>query len=126
MTIKGAATSGESILRPSPTYPTAKGVVILTIQGIDRRSTIVHEFGHILGLQHEHDHPDSYAQAIQPRRHYSKTPKERFHYFIYRPFDEVSVMNYCYMDEKNGDTGLSQGDIEQIKILYERSKLYRK
>lgn len=125
ITLRGASTSGESIIIPSPTYPKAKGVVILTAQGVDRRSTIVHEFAHILGLQHEHDHPDSYAQATQRCVHYSKKPIKRESYLIYTPFDEESVMNYCHIDGSDSDIGLSQGDLEHIKILYERSKLYK-
>ena len=39
-------------------------ILDLTEKGIDIQFTVVHEFGHVLGLYHEHQHPD-YIEVME-------------------------------------------------------------
>lgn len=121
LTVKGSATVGYGLLAPSPNYKSARAAVLFTASGIKNDSTIVHEFGHILGLKHEHLHPDAKAQAQSWCSHYtSKT--DRYYYNMYTSFDEESVMNYCRM-QWDSKVGLSQGDVEHIRALYNYSSI---
>jgi len=81
----------------------------------------VHEFGHILGLLHEHEHPDAKEQSQSWCLHYKKNV-ERQKYYMYTPFDEDSVMNYCTA-LRDSSSGLSPGDVEHIRELYKYSTI---
>lgn len=119
----GIANMGPSFVYPIKDIPSAKGVVALSSRGI-QRSTISHEFGHVLGLFHEQDHPDAYQKAEDRCRFYSKEAEERKHYRIYTDFDEESVMNYCRIQKLDGSSvGLSEGDINHIRLLYKSSSI---
>ncbi len=69
--------------------------------------TALHEFGHALGLRHEHAHEAStcsWEEALDP------FPYDGESIFTY---DATSVMNYC-----SGANKLSNGDIRALHTLY--------
>lgn len=122
----GIANVGPGFVYPVPEIKSAKGIVALSARGI-QRSTVSHEFGHVLGLLHEQDHPDAYKKAEDHCRYYSKEEKERKNFHIYSDFDEVSVMNYCRIHKLDGaNVGLSDGDINHIRMLYKDSTIRNK
>lgn len=121
LTVKGFASVGRSFAMPVKNFKTVRGLVVFTATGIGNYSTIVHEFSHILGLKHEHDHPDAREQAQSWCMDYTQdTTRQNFN--IYTAFDEVSVMNYCQI-RKDNRTGLSQGDVKLIRTLYKLSTI---
>lgn len=115
----GMANTGPTTIEASETYKTARGVVIFSASGLKRPSTVIHEFGHILGLMHEHNHPDALTQASSGCQFYGKNARNE-NIFLYTSFDEFSVMNYCVIGSDNY-RGLSLGDVAHIKEIYQKS-----
>ncbi len=88
--------------------------------------TIVHEFGHVAGLRHEHIR----AEAEQDRNcHKSRVnwPTEEKIYDsaqIETNYDHLSIMNYCYLQSYKTDfsdrigTILSEGDTQTLRAYY--------
>lgn len=97
-----------------------------------KKAFIVHEFGHIAGLRHEHLHPDSeydkncrskfalqsFLQGILSGKLYSSTQ-------MMTEYDSLSVMNYCHIYsslneiERSQEQVLSRLDRETLKYIYQ-------
>ena len=91
----------------------------------------VHEFGHLFGLNHEHQHPDAQKDPLcsSPAiRQMVGTPKKWSTFeSSYRgakltPYDPASIMNYCHLhpylfgyEGSKTTGGASPGDIAAIK-----------
>lgn len=115
-------THGLSVIGPHSGsvdgYPRARAFVSISSSGLDK-GTVVHEFGHTAGLQHEHNHYDAFkldkgrCHAITKENSYFTTRLN------YTEYDPLSVMNYCMIHGKGGSTaGLSEKDIELLNKLY--------
>lgn len=102
-------------------------------------ATIQHEFGHALGLRHEHQHPDRTLDLnkAQIYKEYESRGKERYeaNHDIIRPFirrevklstyDQNSIMHYGFSESLVNDakaiskpTQLSEGDKGFIQSVY--------
>lgn len=74
------------------------------------RATVIHEFGHALGLLHEHERTDAPAcNDIETRQRAGGATVYVGNY------DPNSIMNYC---KNRGITTLSAGDVAGIRFLY--------
>lgn len=113
--VEGVATVGMKRNRIT-SYERAHGAVLLSPLGI-RKMTIVHEFGHILGLMHEHDHPEAPLVSACPY-YFGKSESQSSHSIIFTDFDKKSVMNYCHVLFRGINQGLSPNDQELILDLY--------
>lgn len=72
----------------------------------------VHEFGHAIGLAHEHNREDTPDTCTEDRQGTDGTVHIGF-------WDEESVMNYC--NPKHANNGiLSQGDVTTVNAIYRR------
>jgi hypothetical protein len=102
--------------------------------------TVIHEFGHALGLHHEHQHPDAKIPWDREKTYdyYARTagfsrldvdanvlPLERIPDRTYTPYDRQSVMHYEVLDDLTiGDwqhtasMRISEGDIALMKKAY--------
>ena len=107
--------------------------------GIDEEGSILHEFGHVLGLIHENNNPNAklpwnkkvvYAQMQGPPNLWSKAVVDQNLFrqekgIEYRPFDADSIMMYAYdaswfTDRKTrgGKEVLSASDKQFVRKLY--------
>jgi len=69
----------------------------------------MHEFGHALGIAHEHNRPDSWLSCkADPQGTNGDT--------TVGGFDSASIMNYCYSASYSGR--LSAGDIATVQQMY--------
>ncbi|AXJ03516.1 peptidase M12 [Pseudomonas fluorescens] len=103
-------------------------------------SAVLHEFGHALGMEHEHQHPESNIPWNKPfMYHYYLTrhnwPKEQVDHNFFRtldttttktnPYDPKSIMHYAvHTDMTLGDfsiaknTTISQNDRRLMRRIY--------
>lgn len=100
-------------------YPDAQGALWLSDRGFSK-SVTVHEFGHIAGLNHEHDRMEAYKDpgcldkdvVAGGIPNYSRREGE---------YDPDSVMNYCKILQGSGvrkDVGLSEADVKLLRKMY--------
>lgn len=78
------------------------------------RATVLHEFGHALGLHHEHARTDSNCWK-------NESIPEGGEFGYVGGYDSNSIMNYCY----RGAPALSNGDVEGLKRLYPQTADFR-
>ncbi|RDH45489.1 M12 family metallopeptidase [Zooshikella ganghwensis] len=79
------------------------------------KRTVIHEFGHALGLVHEHDRTDAKKCEHTNPRNYAVNGTTSTNGGIVQyvgPFDSRSIMSYC-----GGDV-LTKGDIAGLNYLY--------
>lgn len=105
----GLATMGQQVRGSIYGYPQAEGMVIISKSGMKIR-TVLHEFGHLAGLGHEHNHP----RATKPYPCSDVEPIDRSYYYEYTSYDKNSIMHYCNSLAKT----LSAADVALLKSLY--------
>ncbi|WII71694.1 hypothetical protein QJS83_14590 [Bdellovibrio sp. 22V] len=106
-----SATVGEQLSFVSKDFPGAVSEVHFFVGGFDK-ATVVHEFGHVAGLYHEHDHPQAQGCSVR-----TEDNKELVYVRGYTEYDRESVMSYCVTREFK-DRGLSAGDILTLRLMY--------
>ncbi|HHJ37844.1 MAG: hypothetical protein AXA67_01825 [Methylothermaceae bacteria B42] len=80
--------------------------------------TAVHEFGHVLGLSHEHNRPDD--PLFDPISLCHTDDAERLNVYgntLFTEYDPDSIMNYC-RQKYFGDSTLSKMDEFAVKVYY--------
>lgn len=133
----GSSKLGTDSLTGSP--HTASMVLGTDFLSAQYEYTVVHEFGHALGLQHEHQHPDAgipwdrerayryFAGANFTRADVDANifPFERVSGRVYEPYDRDSVMHYHIPNEVTigdwhhpGNVQISAGDIAFMRKTY--------
>ena len=109
--------SGSAIgLGPKPGsvdgYPHAKTLVAISSPTLNKE-VLIHELGHVVGLAHEHNHPQA------SRKDCKMVWPHRNPFLEYTEYDAKSIMSYCTVD-KGGVGELSEGDLKLIRRLYLR------
>jgi hypothetical protein len=98
----------------------------------------LHEFGHIVGLRHEHVHPDAQKDPLCRVDLVTGTAQNGFHSALAKEnlgdsarvsnYDKSSVMNYCHLfatlrgDPRSGlkEAVLTRDEIAAVRSLYEK------
>lgn len=80
-------------------------------------SIALHEFMHLLGVEHEHTHPDSdcYVRGDEPL-----SRNDMFSQIV-GDFNPSSIMSYCVTRRFNYNSAplyLSSGDIQDLRVIY--------
>jgi len=93
--------------------------------GVPWRNHTLHEFGHALGLAHEHQRPDALdpSNFCLPMASGCPTPADPAHELTcLTPYDHESVMNYeileCQIHGNYSQAGLSDLDKASLHVLY--------
>lgn len=98
-------------------YPNARGYVLLYDLNL---TNVTHEFGHVLGLQHEHLHPQAFDEDPSCLRRILNKPAKVSEHYTYTPYNRTSIMNYCHTSAPGGSNlGLDQEDIENLRTIYQ-------
>ncbi len=90
-------------------FPGARSLVAISKTGMNK-GTAIHEFGHVAGLAHEHNHYDA-PKPDKSCPHYERNFTTKLEY---TDFDPASIMSYCSIKLKK----LSDGDVALLKELY--------
>ena len=90
-------------------FPWARSMVAISKTGMNK-GTAIHEFGHVAGLAHEHNHYDA-PKYDKSCPHYRPTFSRKLEYTT---FDPASIMSYCSLRLKK----LSDGDVNLLKKIY--------
>ena len=144
MNRNGSSTLGTDALGVLPHHPTMQ-------LGIDYKNPsftyiTLHEFGHALGLDHEHQHPDAMLDwnlpAIYRKYENFGWTKEVIYLNILKklnrdqlrstPYDQKSIMHYSFSADVMWDkiaipanTEISEKDIEFISSIYPQLKILK-
>jgi len=86
------------------------------------RNTIIHEFGHAAGLEHEQKRSDNQDGIFCSDANGGGIANPNPGDIHIGSFDKLSVMNYCRPNFFSQEISLSQGDIDTIALAY-RSKV---
>lgn len=78
----------------------------------------VHEFGHILGFDHEQYHPQGPPSCEDQPYKFPATGSGAAQWLCPQGYDRKSVMNYCGDEFINWDHGLSDLDIKCAKAFF--------
>lgn len=130
----GSSRIGNDAQHTSPTSPTMTLPMDHTLASFNE--TVLHEFGHMLGAHHAHQHPDANIQWNQSvlDMNYSQTyqqhnllPLPRSESYNFLPYDPDSIMHYSINPGLTTDntlhsrgSTLSAGDIAWAKKTYPR------
>ncbi|MES2527949.1 MAG: M12 family metallo-peptidase [Bdellovibrionota bacterium] len=90
-------------------FPGARSLVAISKTGMNK-GTVIHEFGHVAGLAHEHNHYDA-PKDDKSCPHYERSFSTKLEY---TDFDPASIMSYCSIKLKK----LSNGDVSLLKEMY--------
>ncbi len=90
-------------------FPNARSIIAISKTGMNK-GIVIHEFGHVAGLAHEHNHPDI-PRDDKSCSHYQRFFSTRLEY---RDFDPSSIMSYCSIQLKK----LSAGDVSLLRNIY--------
>jgi hypothetical protein len=103
-------------------HPHDKAHVTIGTRGSEENTedTIMHEWGHVLGLEHEHAHPDRKLEDPNLGRE-DAIKRDANHTFS--PYDKDSIMHYKYKYEAGRAVDfipntISAKDIEFVSSLY--------
>jgi hypothetical protein len=89
----------------------------LTIQDRCLRFTAVHEFGHMLGLIHEQDRPDTPADCINKLASGQRQERHDRDLDLLTGYDPDSLMNYCSVRGYNPNVPLALSDEDRVSIV---------
>lgn len=138
LTIDSYSFLGTDALTRPPEEPTMR--IATPLEHDEFESTVLHEFGHALGLHHEHQHPDAdipwdlkkvytwHKENYNWEREKIDSdvlPLPRYTNYIYGDYDPLSIMHYEIDStltlnnwSRPANLTLSEKDLEVIRKIY--------
>lgn len=116
----GKASLGASVAPGEiPSHPHARGYVWLSRLGFSR-ATVIHEFGHVARLRHEHNIPEALQDPrCDTAKFYGANVGVLEEDVIqFAPYDANSIMSYCNLWLNPRPETLSPGDLATLRFLY--------
>jgi len=93
------------------------------------KATVIHEFGHVAGLRHEHIHEDSIndknCHKFGVTVDFENLEQPFVTTLFHTEYDSFSIMNYCYLQtqrnriDREDKLILSQKDVETLQAYYQ-------
>jgi len=82
------------------------------------KKTILHEFGHVAGLRHEHDRKEAKKDPICRELYITTTEIAFPGTTFYGDYDPSSIMNYCFLNfKRDADSFMAKNKLNALESL---------
>ena len=96
---------------------TYQALALASLSGTAHKGNVLHEFGHLCGLRHEHIRSEARQDPKCDQETIDRASRESQVLLMIGDYDSDSIMSYCYL-RTTSDPKLSEGDYRALRFLY--------